>query len=65
MKNRNSYISGVSVCRAGLVFGCPISVGTDDIGSDHIILCTYKCDAGQQNFLEGVCGTIIKPVETF
>ena len=36
MKNRNSYISRVSVCQAGLVFGGPILVGPDDSGSDHM-----------------------------
>ena len=35
-KNQNSYISGVLVCRAWLVFGGPISVGPNDNGSDHM-----------------------------
>ena len=35
-KNRNSYIPGVLVCRAGLIFGGPKSVGPNDIRSDHM-----------------------------
>ena len=35
-KNRHSHISGVLVFRAGFVFGGPLSVGPDDIGSDHM-----------------------------